>query len=201
MLKYEEAYREKYLYRFFIHAGSEDKFMRSCQAVLDRLELPEREKPGRHLKISAIHKWLKETDNWLLLFDNVGSEEGHIIRDLLPSEPRGHVLLTSQWERAVRLITGSPQLCHELKEPEEEDAIDMFFEVSEIEKRSEYQKLVKEIVEEVGLLPHAIDQAASYIKVNCLELDQYLSRYREAPHQVRFLSYSRITSAVGRVSY
>ncbi len=189
MLKYEETYQEMYPYRFFVNAGSEHKLMESFQKALNALELPEREKHDPQLKISTFHKWLEETNNWLLLFDNVEfdnveSKVGSIIRDLLPSTSCGHVLLTSQREGAMGHITGS-QLCLELKEPEEDDAINMFFESSEIERGSELRKRAKEIVERVGFLPHAIDQAAAYIKAMGLSLDQYLDRYRKAPDQVR----------------
>ncbi|RWA05639.1 hypothetical protein EKO27_g9464 [Xylaria grammica] len=45
-------------------------------------------------------------------------------------------------------------------------------------------ELATEIVKEVGLLPHAIEQRASYVKFNNLDLQTFLERYRQTPNQV-----------------
>ncbi|GAW18755.1 hypothetical protein ANO14919_082370 [Xylariales sp. No.14919] len=45
-------------------------------------------------------------------------------------------------------------------------------------------ELATEIVKEVGLLPHAIEQRASYVKFNNLDLRTFLDRYRRTQNQV-----------------
>ena len=185
MLKYVYDFGDTYSDCFYVVAGSKSKLLESLQKILDMLDLPEKNKPESHLKVTSVRNHLSETGNWLLMIDNIAEEEHQIVMDLLPPKAHGHVIMTSQRAKAMEKITGSRHLCYELKEPELDDAVELFHRSSELKRDDERGKLARQIVKEVGLLPHAIDQSASYIKENNVNLQEYLDRYHKQPDQVR----------------
>lgn len=193
MLKYEQRFRETYnSASFFMVAGSPDKFIQSCQAILETLELPERDKPDSDMKLYGFRNWLNERNDWLLLIDNVSNGELPYIQTLLESTKKGHVIVTSQSFAAVDKIVANEDACREIREPTKEDATRLFLMTSGVVKDSDNETLASEIVQEAGLLPHVIDQAAWYVKKHDLNLKQYLERYRQTPSQVRNVSLNAL---------
>lgn len=185
MLKYAEEYQNIYLSRLFLTAGSLAKLTDSLEQLLDVLALPERDEPGHTVKFAAFRDWLATREQWLLLIDNVGEEEGDMILDMLPSLPNGHVILTSQRHGVMEKITGRLQLCLEIREPSMADSVEMFLESCEIVRSLDNIDLAQTIVKDVGYLPHAVRQCASYIRENGIDLHEYIFRYQKAPEQVK----------------
>jgi hypothetical protein len=188
MLKYAEQYHSDYRSQLFLTAGSLVKLTDSLERLLHVLAVPERDEPGDTVKIAAFRDWLATREHWLLLIDNVGDEEAHVILDLLPTSPNGHIILTSQRRGVMEQITGRLQLCLEVKEPPVADSVEMFLESCEIARTIGNDRLALQIVKDVGYLPHAIRQCASYIRENGIDLYEYILRYQKAPEQVRSLS-------------
>lgn len=185
MLKYEETYRSDYTSRLFIAAGSLVKLADALELLLDLLGLPGRDNSTLSVKVTAFKHWLSSHEGWLLLIDNVGEEEYDTLLDILPSTPKGHVILTSQRRGAMETIAGRIQMCLEIKEPSVDESIEMFLESCELHLSAENQRLAHQIVQDVGFLPHAVQQSASYIQENGINLNEYLVRYQKAPDQVR----------------
>lgn len=186
MLKYEERFHSKYTSSLFLTSGNREKLMESINQLVELLGLPERVVSNAVINLNALRQWLRMNTNWLLLIDNVGDSEYDTILDLLSSTPEGHVILTSQRRGAMESIAGHHTMCLEVLEPSINDCIDMFFEGCRMTPTEENRKLAREIVRDVGYLPHAVKQCASYIKENGIDLEEYLKRYSKAPNQVRY---------------
>lgn len=133
--------------------------------------------------IQAFRYWLETHDQWLLILDN--ADDIHQIRDFLPSVAKGHTLLTTRATYlgdVAREITvkslgtkeGMLLLLRRAKilSPDSplEDALNNF----ETHDRNDAQ----EIVELLGGLPLAIDQAGAYIGEKGCNLTDYLEYYR-----------------------
>jgi hypothetical protein len=186
MLKYEQKFSETYqTASLFLVGGSRDKFIQSCQDLLEVLELPERERPEPEMKIHGLRKWLNEIDGWLLIIDNVSSSEFPDIQNLLESTNKGDVLVSSQSFAAVDKIVSNKEACREIRGLCEEDARTLFLTTSNAEENCENLILAANIVKEAGYLPHVIDQAAWYVRKHDIDLKQYLKRYRETPSKVK----------------
>jgi hypothetical protein len=194
MLKYEQKFGETYqAASLFLVGGSRDKFIQSCQNLLEVLELPERERPEPDMKIHGLRKWLNEIDDWLLIIDNVSNSEFPDIQNLLESTKKGHVLVSSQSFAVVDKIVGNEEACREIRGLSEQDATTLFLTTSDTEEDSGNMILAADIVKQAGYLPHVIDQAAWYVRKHDIDLKQYLKRYRETPSKVnapRATSYS-----------
>ena len=75
-----------------------------CQfaALAQAIELPQQCADSLDDAIQATRRWLNQNDRWLLIFDNVPQYER--IKRLLPSNPKGHILITSKnpgWPRSL----------------------------------------------------------------------------------------------------
>ncbi|KAL1843463.1 hypothetical protein VTJ49DRAFT_1573 [Mycothermus thermophilus] len=165
MLKYEAEYRSCYSTQLFLSAPSKKNFQDSLQDVLEALDLPQRDKPDLSAKILGLHNWLLQSQNWLLLIDNVDNESVDLILQLLAPGAPGHVIVTSQ-------------------EPPTNEAVEIFIKHAGIAADAENKSVATEIVQALGFLPHAIEQAASYTRVNWLSPEAFLDRYQETPDEI-----------------
>ncbi len=143
------------------------------------LGLPQQEKADPTVKVLALHNWLLQSSEWLLLIDNVAHESVDLIRQLLASSAPGHVIVTSQARGAIERVTGSPNLCLQLQQPAVQEAVGIFVNAAGIALEKECEEVGIDIVTALGFLPHAIEQAASYTRYNDLTPRDFLSRYQK----------------------
>lgn len=184
MLKYESTYRETYYNRFFLNAGSSAKLLASCSDIMENLDVFDQKKPDDRYKMRELFQWLSKSNNWLLLIDNVGQEEVDMIQRFLPLDAPGHVIFTSQRQLVVEKLTTSSHHCLLLDDLKVPEAVDIFLASSDYEPLPHNCEIASQIVNEIGLLPHTVDQVASYIKINNLDPDSFLDRYKRMPNRV-----------------
>ncbi|MGX1887791.1 FxSxx-COOH system tetratricopeptide repeat protein [Streptomyces sp. NPDC055287] len=118
--------------------------------------------------VDQVHAALAvRTDRWLLLFDNVTDADA--LRELVPPAGDGHVLITSRsahWpdnlDLSVPLLDPEVAARYLMTRTGDED-----------------QDAAAELAGELGALPLALEQAASYIRENSETLHQYLAEFRE----------------------
>jgi hypothetical protein len=63
-------------------------------SIAHKLKLPEKDEKDQDTAIKAVIRWLENNDDWLLIFDN--AEELKRIKQYLPEQARGHILITSR---------------------------------------------------------------------------------------------------------
>jgi hypothetical protein len=118
-------------------------------------------------QVAQVHKILtSRPDDWLLVFDNAASHAA--LRDFLPPTGHGHVIVTSQnphWP------TGQAVKVPEL-------GVDVAAEFL-VNRAGADESAARELAEELGGLPLALEQAAAYMEVTGLSLAAYLGRFRE----------------------
>jgi len=143
-------------------------------------ELPVSEVAGQMVN------WLSRNSAWLLILD--GLDDITAIRGMLPGPPyHGHVIITTR-NTHVADITA---VGLEVTEMEETEAERLFLDISELlksdELKSDEPKVLKEvhnIVQELGCLPLAINQAASFVRSS--PLYSFLTAFRSS--RLQFLS-------------
>jgi hypothetical protein len=111
---------------------------------------------------------LAERDRWLLVFDN--ATDPAALEPLLPAAGNGHVLVTSR-----------SAAWHGLAEPIPVDLLPLDAAARLLCERSgdPDQQAAKALAEELGRLPLALEQAASYASRQRLSLAGYLEVFRE----------------------
>ena len=90
----EYAHRHRKDYATVLWAGADSpETLTSSYVVLARLlGLPQRNEPDQAVIIAAVRRWLGATPDWLLVLDN--ADDLGAVRDLLPADGPGHLLLT-----------------------------------------------------------------------------------------------------------
>ncbi|KAF8445146.1 P-loop containing nucleoside triphosphate hydrolase protein [Kalaharituber pfeilii] len=127
--------------------------------------------------VNAVKEWLAAKDNtkWLLVFDNRDDLRSFNVDDYIPSSARGTVIITS---RRREIVHGRKWL--EVEQMQKIEAEELLFKSAkrDLEKLTpddceKEKQAAAAIVQKLGYLPLAIDQAGAYIYA----LDSSFSRY------------------------
>jgi len=120
-------------------------------ALATELDLPEKEAQDQSIIIQSVKKWLNHNANWLLVFDN--ARDSGSIESYLPTGTCGHVLITSRHQNWNHIGTS---LKIEVWSREESLAF--------LHKRTGQAEdaATGKLVETLGCLPLALEQAAAY---------------------------------------
>ncbi len=178
VLEYIYRYGSEYQAVFWIKADTRENLFADFLSLAQLLALPERDAQDQTVATAAIQRWLQEHVGWLLVFDNADDLE--MVREVLPTGCQGHVLLTTRAQAMGRVA-------HRLEVEEmslETGALFLLRRASLIEpdapleKASEKDRVLAEgLVQELGGLPLALDQAGAYIEETASSLQEYLDLY------------------------
>jgi tetratricopeptide (TPR) repeat protein len=179
-IEYAHRYRDDYQSVLWIRADSHESFTQDFVALANLLQLPEKIAQDQNITIQAVKRWLKTQDRWLLILDNV--ENLAIASEFLPSTTRGHILLTTRLQ-AVGALAQKIELGQMGRN---EGALFLLRRAkilaydATLDQATEADRFAAEkIVEILGGLPLAIDQAGSYIEETMCTLSHYIDLYRK----------------------
>jgi hypothetical protein len=128
-------------------------------------------------KVAAVKSWLANGNNtdWLLIFDNADDLAAICLSDYFPATSWGHIVITSRDQATIGLVSSDGL---SLEPPNIEDAVAMLLHKSNIKAASpEMMNDAEAIVEALGCLPLALDQAGSYILTRKKTLADYRRLY------------------------
>ena len=177
-VEYAWRHANEYAARLFVGAGSPEALQRNLAALCGRamLDLPEQAQTDEAKQRDAVLAWLRQHPGWLLILDNIDTEEAAGAAEaLLPQLSGGHVLLTSRltrWSGAVDTLpvdTLAP-----------EAAVDFLLARTETKRRKHADDLATAhmLSEELGCLALALEQAGAYIAQRRQGLAQYLAEWQ-----------------------
>jgi tetratricopeptide (TPR) repeat protein len=185
-LAVEYAWRsgDRYDAALFVVADSPEA-LRVGLASLARpglLALPEYETGAEAKIIEAVMVWLREHPRWLLILDNIDTEEAaKAIKDILPQLGNGHVLLTSRrraWPPAVRKQS--------LGELTREEATQFLLQRTDGERTPAENDAEQagRLAEILDGLPLALEQAAAFIGHHQTTFARYLEDWEREREKV-----------------
>ena len=126
--------------------------------------------------VESVRQWMSHIqEEWLIIFDNADDLSSEMVAKFIPSGNRGNILITSRNRSMGRVM--SFENCIEINQMEERDAIDLLLKTSCLDALPEHQECAKEIVHELGCIPHAVDQAGAYIEAGNCDIDKYLTQF------------------------
>jgi len=170
----EYAYRHhsNYSVILWLRGDRREMLREDCTTIASQLSF----KGKSNDIIDAVKSWLKTNTNWLLIFDNV--ENLTVLRTFIPSNVRGHVLLTTRTQ-ATGTIAQRIDLCKMARDEAELfllRRIKKLFQDAPLADASHSDvEQANEIAELLGDLPLALDQAGAYIEETGCSLNDYLS--------------------------
>jgi len=170
----EFVYRFQTSYRriYWISAATQESLLDGYEKIGKRANVPIVPDSKPVAIAEQVLLWLRKTPNWLLVVDNLDDidilstrnlGDPNIINLLLPEPgPGQHTLITTRNPNADHI----PAQAKEVPLFKEVDSVALFSSLSGIPilPESEEEKVVQQIVKELGNLPLAISQAGAYIK-------------------------------------
>jgi tetratricopeptide (TPR) repeat protein len=183
-VEYAWQHAAEYTAVLFVGAQSPADLRRNLSALSDRsvLNLPEQEATEEEVREVAVLRWLQENPGWLLILDNVDSEDAATAVDVLVASLHGgHVLLTgrlARWSAEVEPI--------ELDVLAEEAGAGFLLARTDGRRRTteEDSAQASTLARELGFLPLALEQAGAYIAERRLTLGAYLDEWQSRHDQV-----------------
>ncbi|MGO9518966.1 MAG: tetratricopeptide repeat protein [Candidatus Korobacteraceae bacterium] len=178
---YAHRHRNDYPFVLWVRAESAETLFADLTQLAARLELPEREAKDQSIVVAAVERWLDEHEGWLLVLDNV--EEYDLVRDLArkANENGRHVIITTQRQALGQI--GRQKLP---SMEQEQGALLLLHRAGRLPADKAWSAadpkeaaLARQISEEVGGLPLALDQAGAYIEESEWPLEDYLQALRQ----------------------
>ena len=93
-VEYAYRYRDEYGAAFWVRADTELELSSGFVEIAQLLNLPQKDAENQDEVVQAVKLWLSRHDNWLLIFDN--ADQPDLLQPFQPTDPRGHVLITSR---------------------------------------------------------------------------------------------------------
>lgn len=205
----EYAWRRasEYTALLFVGADSPGALQRNlaalgAQAILD---LPEQRETDEGKQCDAAVAWLRQHSGWLLILDNIDSEGAAVaVEALLPQLAGGHALLTSRLANWSGSIASLP-----LDVLSSEAATEFLLVRTEGKRRkhADDPAEARTLVEELGNLALALEQAGAYIAKRRLSFTGYLQEWQEQRDKVlawydpRLMQYPRSVAVTWQTSF
>ena len=165
-VEYAHEFRNIYPVLWLIRAEDRATLIQDLANLADELELQGSFGPDTQLKVKSVIKWLNNNEKWLLIFDNV--EKPDSIRDYLPSNLNGHIIITSRfrsWKALGNVIT--------IPTFSRDESAHFILNRINLNENNETNKLA----EKLGDFPLALEQAAAYIENMNISIKQYLELF------------------------
>jgi tetratricopeptide (TPR) repeat protein len=184
-LEYAYRYQNDYDTILWVKADSSETLLADLVSVAHLLHLPERTEQETARIVNAVKGWLHSHQRWLLILDN--ADDLAVLNTLLPLPSKGHILLTTRSQATGRL---AQQVDIEDMGPEEGAlfllrrakllGIDEPLETASVAD----QKAAKALVQRLGGLPLALDQAGAFIEETECGLEGYLKLFDQRQEEL-----------------
>jgi tetratricopeptide (TPR) repeat protein len=176
-IAYVYTNKTEYEMIFWISAASEATLLSGYQDIARCTECTTATDPKAVAK--AVLRWLTSQKNWLVIIDNLDHIE--IVKEYLPDRaPDKHTLITTRNPNA----RGIPARGLEIPLPGTDESIEMLCTLSEMDIDI-YKEEAQQVAEELGFLPLAIDQAASYVLQVTKSFLKFLAMYQKHAKELR----------------
>ncbi len=93
-LEYSYRYRQDYTAIFWLSAATRETLLSGLVRIGEQLRLPEKDEREQNQIVLAVKTWLSTHQGWLLVIDN--ADEATVVRDILPLERPGYLLLITR---------------------------------------------------------------------------------------------------------
>jgi tetratricopeptide (TPR) repeat protein/Mrp family chromosome partitioning ATPase len=206
-LEYAWRHAELYTARLFVGADSVEALHRNlagfCQPRV--LDLPEQQESNEGKQRDAVLRWLCQNPGWLMILDNVDTEEmAAAVEEQMAQLTGGHILVTSRLTNWSGSLTVIP-----VKVLSHEAAIEFLLARTYDKRRRQADDSDQAgiLVEELDHLPLALEQAGAYIALRRHSLKSYLEEWRSQRDKVlawydpRLMQYPRSVAATWQTSF
>ncbi|MBI1929728.1 ATP-binding protein [Candidatus Poribacteria bacterium] len=173
-VEYAYRHRDEYQAVLWANADSHDERVSAFVAIANLLNLPENSTPD---VVVGVKRWLDNNTGWLLIVDNADTPQS--VKDSLPRNPRGHLLLTSRVWGFNNLGIAKP-IVLEAMQPDEAKAF-LLKRTGRHDAPLQFEEgvAVEQLAWELDYFPLALEIAGAYItKIKSTFRDYLLSYHK-----------------------
>ena len=124
----------------------------------------------------SVLQWISYIQGeWLIVFDNADEPSPEVVAKFFPSGNRGNILITSRNGSMRRVLSFENSI--EIHEMEESDAITLLLRASCLDALAGHVQAAKDIVNELGCIPLAVNHAGAYIEAGRCGINNYLRQF------------------------
>jgi tetratricopeptide (TPR) repeat protein len=179
-LEYAWQYSSEYSARLYVKADSRSSLRQNVAELANTLDVPTSNNIEDQLR--EVLKWLHTNARWLLILDNVDTQDAKdAVLDLLPQLTNGHVLITS---RLTTWAETSEQI--ELDVLSEPAAVEFLLDRTVKKRRATATDATDAatLARLLGYLPLALEQAGAFIAKNAITFGDYIQRWQSREEKV-----------------
>ena len=180
VIEYAYRYHENYQTVLWVRAKSSDTITADFVTITGLLKLPEYETHDLNIAVKAVIRWLEINTGWLLILDN--ADDLATVHKFLPSQSKGHILLTTR----AQALSGLAHVIEIDKMKLDEGTLFLLRRANIVNTNDPFENaslndriIANEISKITDGLPLALDQAGAYIEETACSLSEYLSLYQE----------------------
>lgn len=119
---------------------------------------------------------MQENDDWLLILDNYDPDKG--MSQYIPPGNKGNIIYTSRFNNLTQQLPREAVV--QVNEMSKDDAITLLLRAArEAPENPEYRKSCGPIVDALGCLPLALDQAGAFMGETQISFPDYLTQFLE----------------------
>ncbi len=189
-VEYAYQYGQDYQAVLWSRAETQEALVSGYVEIAQHLNLPQKDEQDQALVVKAVLHWFKTQRQWLLILDN--ADDLKVVREFLPPTPGGHLLLTTRAQSMGRLAS---RLEVETMD-RDVGALLLLRRATLIAPDASLEAalpthiaLAKEITDEWGGLPLALDQAGAFLEETGCSLADYQQLYQQ--HRTNLLRERR----------
>ncbi len=163
-------------------------------ALAQVLNLPEQDAQEQQLAVNAVTRWLRQERGWLLILDN--ADEPQIVKEFLPPDHQGRLLLTSRARVFDALGVRRPLSLEKMSAAEAQEFLLNRSGILAAKPNAaqfpswegqgvgqllnqEERAALQQLAQELDGLPLALEQAGAYILRQQCTFSHYLASYRK----------------------
>lgn len=181
---YQAEHNRKYSAIFWIDATSPVSVQQSFTTVAQAMSKPDFSVADDEGNLQFVRHTLSAWQGrWLLVFDNFDDPKSFrpkSINEYFPRGSKGAILVTSRHEEAK----GLSQYHADVSTMSNNEALELLFRRSEIDRNEENVREGESIVKRLGFHALAIHQAGAYILARNLDIKLYLTHYNSRMEKV-----------------
>jgi len=178
-LEYAYRHRQDYHAVLWGRAHTREALISTFVNIASLLELPQKEEEDQKVIVGAVKTWLANRSKWLLILDDV--EQLALVKEFISPAFRGHLLLTTRVQELGGLAR---KLEVEVMRPEI-GALLLLRRSGLLEPEMPLEQAspeailqAKELSQELGGLPLALDQAGAYMEKTGCSLADYRQHFK-----------------------
>ena len=170
---------------FWVYAYNAERLRKAFDDIAKQVKIPGHQDPGADTP-RLVKEWFESdaSGQWLLILDNVDDTEllyptkAHCVRyaDYLPRSETGSILLTTRNGKVGYEFAAAHDVLT-LAGMNAEESVDL---LSTRLSNSQSEELLKQLTQELGHIPLALVQAASFINQNDMTVENYLQLYHQS---------------------